>query len=90
MPFDYVIYLMLFIAFLYGLHFGIKNETRVFASYTCSFALVFFLLGPLLEKIASIENVVLICKSYVETVFDFMKVNTYLIDLMFYYIVPFL
>lgn len=90
MPFDYVIYLMLFIGFLYGLRNGIKHEIKDLISYTVSFVLVFLFIGPLLLKIEALVNIIEMAKEYCKVVFDFMKINTFFIDFVAFYIIPFL
>ncbi len=90
MPFEYVIYIMLFVAFLYGLYRGIKKETTYFISYTASFALVYFYIAPFLLEIDAIVDVLDQAKSYIYVFFEFTKINPFIVDFLVVYILPFL
>ena len=90
MPFEYVIYIMLFVAFLYGLYRGIKKETTYLISYTASFALVYFYIAPFLLQIDVITDLLEQAKSYINVFFEFTKINPFIVDFFLVYILPFL
>lgn len=90
MPFEYVIYIMIFVAFLYGLYRGIKKELTYFISYTASFALVYFYIAPFLLKIDAISALIAKAKTYINVFFEFTKINSFIVDFFVYYIIPFL
>lgn len=89
MPFDYVIYLMLFVAFIFGLYRGIKREITYSISYTVSFLLVFLFLAQYLKSIDFINESIVMIQSFCKVVFDYLKINVYLIEFVLVYIIPF-
>ena len=89
MPFDYVIYLMLFVAFIFGLYRGIKRETTYAVSYTVSFFLVFLFLAQSLKSISFVNEGISIVQELCKNVFSYLKINVFLIEFVLVYIIPF-
>ena len=90
MPFNYVIYLMIFISALYALKNGIKKELFCLISSSVSLLFVFIFFGEYLSTIELFKSFILDLKNTCLDFFSIIKVNTYLIDVIAFYVLPFI